>query len=108
MTISDVFKLDDEYVVNEEKYTNLKKEILDESDSGEEGDEEEDDDDEADGEGGGEADGGGENKDQIIDKTETNLVALRRTIYLTIQSSLDFEECAHKLLKMNLKEGRHI
>jgi pre-mRNA-splicing factor CWC22 len=39
----------------------------------------------------------------IIDETETNLVALRRTIYLTIQSSLDFQECAHKLLRMQLK-----
>lgn len=37
---------------------------------------------------------------EIEDLTETNLVALRRTIYLAIQSSLDFEECAHKLLKM--------
>ena len=39
----------------------------------------------------------------IIDHTETNLVVLRRTIYLTIQSSLDFEECVHKLIKMELK-----
>ncbi|KAK2552304.1 Pre-mRNA-splicing factor CWC22-like protein [Acropora cervicornis] len=43
-------------------------------------------------------------KMEIIDHTETNLIALRRTIYLTIQSSLDFEECAHKLLKMQLKD----
>mgnify|MGYP000179728365 CR=1 FL=1 len=50
-----------------------------------------------------------ENKDDtIIDKTETNLVALRRTIYLTIQSSLDFEECAHKLMRMELKPGQEI
>ena len=28
----------------------------------------------------------------IIDATETNLISLRRTIYLTIQSALDFEE----------------
>lgn len=44
----------------------------------------------------------------IIDNTETNLVALRRTIYLTIHSSLDFEECAHKLMKMQLKPGQEI
>lgn len=43
---------------------------------------------------------------EIIDNTETNLVALRRTIYLTIHSSLDFEECAHKLMKMELKPGQ--
>eukprot|EP00795_Rhopilema_esculentum_P013655 gene13655-4555_t len=48
----------------------------------------------------------GEEKMDIIDKTETNLVALRRTIYLTIQSSLDYEECAHKMMKMNLKPGQ--
>jgi pre-mRNA-splicing factor CWC22 len=50
-----------------------------------------------------------ENKDgSIIDKTETNLVALRRTIYLTIQSSLDYEECAHKLMRMDSKPGQEI
>ena len=44
----------------------------------------------------------------IVDQTETNLIALRRTIYLTIQSSLDFEECAHKLLKLELKPGQEV
>ena len=33
------------------------------------------------------------------------MIALRRTIYLTIQSSLDFEESVHKLIKLNLKPG---
>ena len=33
------------------------------------------------------------------------MIALRRTIYLTIQSSLDFEETVHKLMKLNLKAG---
>ena len=41
----------------------------------------------------------------ILDQTETNIIALRRTIYLTIQSSLDFEETVHKLMKLNLKPG---
>lgn len=51
-----------------------------------------------------------ENKTQnaIIDNTDSNLIALRRTIYLTMQSSLDFEECTHKLLKMQLKPGQEI
>ena len=31
-------------------------------------------------------------KQEIEDRTQTNLVNLRRTIYLTIMSSLDFEE----------------
>jgi len=44
----------------------------------------------------------------IVDSTETNLMTLRRTIYLTIQSSLDFEECAHKLVKMQLKPGQEV
>ncbi|VDO44764.1 unnamed protein product, partial [Haemonchus placei] len=38
---------------------------------------------------------------EIIDNTEQNLVAFRREVYLTIQSSLDFQEAAHKLLKMH-------
>ena len=50
----------------------------------------------------------GGDKQTIIDNTETNMVALRRTIYLTIQSSLDFEECAHKLMKMELKPGQEV
>ena len=49
-----------------------------------------------------------EEKTTIIDNTETNLVALRRTIYLTIQSSLDFDECAHKVLNLNLKPGQEV
>jgi hypothetical protein len=49
-----------------------------------------------------------EGKQLIIDNTETTLVALRRAIYLTIQSSLDYEECAHKLLKLELKPGQEV
>lgn len=44
----------------------------------------------------------------IIDNTETNMLALRRTIYLTIRSSLDYEETAHKLLKLQLKPGQEV
>ena len=50
----------------------------------------------------GTADGMGETV--IIDHTEINTVQLRRTIYLTIQSSVDFEECVHKLLKLQIPE----
>lgn len=45
-------------------------------------------------------------EDAIVDETETNLIALRRTIYLTIQSSLDHNECAHKMMKMQMKPGQ--
>ena len=42
---------------------------------------------------------------QIQDLTEQDLVNLRRTIYLTIMSSAGFEECAHKLTKLDVQEG---
>ncbi|XP_076269376.1 pre-mRNA-splicing factor nucampholin [Rhynchophorus ferrugineus] len=110
--ILNVFKFDDDYEVNEGKYKILSKEILqtdsesgssdgesgEEDDSDDEDDDDDDDDDEE----------ATKSKDTIIDNTETNLIVLRRTIYLTIQSSLDFEECAHKLLKMELKPGQEI
>ncbi|XP_026683506.1 pre-mRNA-splicing factor CWC22 homolog isoform X1 [Diaphorina citri] len=101
--ILNVFQYDPEYLMNEEKYTTLRREILgDEDEDDEDGDDEEDEDEEE-----SEAEEGEkENKETIIDNTETNLVALRRTIYLTIHSSLDFEECAHKLLRMQLKPGQ--
>jgi pre-mRNA-splicing factor CWC22 len=44
----------------------------------------------------------------IHDHTGTNLVNLRRRIYLTIMSALDFEEAVHKLLKMELPEGQEV
>lgn len=47
-----------------------------------------------------------EKKETIVDATETNLISLRRTIYLTIQSALDFEEAVHKLNKLNIKPGQ--
>ena len=40
--------------------------------------------------------------DQIEDLTEQDLINLRRTIYLTIMSSAGFEECAHKLAKLDI------
>ena len=40
------------------------------------------------------------------DATETNVINLRRTIYLTIMSAMDFEEAGHKLLKIDLAEGQ--
>ncbi|KAM8807013.1 pre-mRNA-splicing factor CWC22 homolog [Eudromia elegans] len=102
--VLNVFKLDPNFLENEEKYKTLKKEILDEGDSESEADqeagssEEEEDEDEEEGEDG--------QKVTIHDKTEINLVSFRRTIYLAIQSSLDFEECAHKLLKMDFPESQ--
>jgi pre-mRNA-splicing factor CWC22 len=107
----DIFKLDPDFEENEKKYDAFKKEILgDESDGGEgddtekaqgeEDESEEDSDDEDEEE--------REARMQIQDETETNLVNLRRTIYLTIMSSVDFEEAGHKLLKIKLEPGQEM
>lgn len=42
----------------------------------------------------------------ITDMTETNEINLRRTIYLTIMSSLNYEEAGHKLLNIKMPEGQ--
>ncbi|XP_058478874.1 pre-mRNA-splicing factor CWC22 homolog [Solea solea] len=99
-----VFKLDPDFQDNEEKYKTIKKDILDEgsSDSGEDGDGSDEDEDENDENEAVDED----EKVTIFDKTEVNLVAFRRTIYLAIQSSLDFEECAHKLIKMDFPDSQ--
>jgi len=47
-------------------------------------------------------------KEGIEDPTETNLVNLRRVIYLTIMNALNYEEVVHKLLKVQLNEGEEV
>ena len=47
-------------------------------------------------------------KEGIEDRTGTNLVNLRRIIYLTIMNSLNYEEAVHKLMKVDLKEGQEV
>ncbi|XP_019088732.1 PREDICTED: pre-mRNA-splicing factor CWC22 homolog [Camelina sativa] len=104
-TSIDVFSPDPDFVDKEEKYEALKKELLGEEsededdgcdDSKEDNNEEEDDDSE-------------EEEMRIRDETETNLVDLRRTIYLTIMSSVDFEEAGHKLLNnIKLEPGQEM
>lgn len=100
-----VFKVDSQFEENEAKYKEMKREILGDSD---------DDSDSASGSG---SDAEDEEEDvdtginadgtvAIHDQTETNLVNLRRTIYLTIMSALDFEEAVHKLLKMQIRPGQ--
>ncbi|CAD1477251.1 unnamed protein product, partial [Heterotrigona itama] len=101
--ILNVFKFDAEYVNNEDKYKQLSKEILGSDVSSSESEEEEEEESSDEDSSTAVAEG---KEDVIVDNTETNLTALRRTIYLTIHSSLDFEECAHKLMKMQLKPGQ--
>eukprot|EP00889_Picochlorum_renovo_P002456 jgi/Picre1/29486/NNA_004872.t1 len=97
----DVFREDDEFLKHEEEYKQMKAEILgedsDEDESGESGESEEEEDEVPE-----------QHAGPIHDETGTDLVNLRRTIYLTIMSALDFEEAGHKLLKMGIPEGQEI
>jgi pre-mRNA-splicing factor CWC22 len=112
----DVFNLDPDYLQNEEQWSKIRAEVL-----GLSGDSDSDDSDTADDNATteGSSDEGDQNPNdaqivtvkekatQIIqDLTEADLVHLRRTIYLTIMSSATFEECAHKLAKIEIPEGR--
>ena len=96
-----IFKFDAEYEAHEESYKKLKAEILGD------GSEDEDEDDDS-----GSDESSDDEQDQqdrqmeIKDQTNTDLVNLRRTIYLTIMSSLNFEEATHKLMKVKLPEGQ--
>ena len=47
-------------------------------------------------------------KEGIENRTEANLVNLRRIIYLTITNALNYEEAVHKLLKIELQEGQEV
>ncbi|KAG2416345.1 pre-mRNA splicing factor cwc22 [Aspergillus terreus] len=92
-----IFKYDPQWEEHEEAYKRLKAEILGE------GSDDEEDEDESDVSSDEESDE--EKKMDIKDQTNTDLVNLRRTIYLTIMSSIDFEECCHKLMKISLPAG---
>ncbi|XP_044019983.1 pre-mRNA-splicing factor CWC22 homolog [Aphidius gifuensis] len=104
--VLNVFKFDFDYITNENKYKELSNKLLGlDDESGSDGDDDDNDKD-LDTENSDE-----ENKSKegvIIDSTETNLQTLRRTIYLTIYSSVSPDECTHKLLKMQMKLGQEI
>lgn len=95
----DIFKYDPEWEENELRYQKIRAEILGEDGS--------DDDEEYESHESSEE--GGEAKEEraleIKDETNTQLVNLRRTIYLTLMSSVDFEEACHKLSKLTLPTG---
>jgi pre-mRNA-splicing factor CWC22 len=94
-----IFKFDPEWEEHEEAYRKLKAEILGEG-SGDEEDDDESDESEDD------AEKQDEKALEIKDQSNTDLVNLRRTIYLTIMSSIDPEECCHKLMKISLPPGQ--
>ncbi|KAJ3526969.1 hypothetical protein NMY22_g9954 [Coprinellus aureogranulatus] len=98
-----IFKFDPDFLEHEEKYKAIKAEILGEDSDDESGSESESSDEESD-----EEDQVVPDKEGIEDKTGTNLVNLRRTIYLTIMNALNYEEAVHKLLKIQLQEGEEI
>ncbi|RUS18450.1 armadillo-type protein [Endogone sp. FLAS-F59071] len=101
-----IFKYDPEYELHEEVYKKLKDEVLgndeDDGESGSESGSENGEDDES----GSEDEKALEQKMQIQDQTNTYVINLRRSIYLTIMSSVDYEECCHKLMKLNIQEGQ--
>ncbi|KAI2630813.1 MIF4G-domain-containing protein [Hypoxylon sp. NC1633] len=94
-----IFKFDAEWEENEAAYKRLRAEILGE------GSDEDDDDDEDEDES-SEEENEEEKATEIKDQSNTDLVNLRKTIYLTIMSSMDPEECVHKLMKVNLPAGQ--
>ncbi|KAH8700666.1 hypothetical protein BGW36DRAFT_357320 [Talaromyces proteolyticus] len=93
-----IFKFDTEWQEHEDAYKRLKAEILGEDSDYDSDDESEDSSDDEEAE--------EERQMEIKDQSNTDLVNLRRTIYLTIMSSIDFEECCHKLMKVSLPPGQ--
>ncbi|GFE53861.1 cell cycle control protein [Babesia ovis] len=104
------------YMQEEEKWTHIRNQLMGISDA--------EDGAESDSSADSEAEGGSDNEDEaddldvskqpggpttvIRDSTNQDLVNLRKTVYLCIMSSLNYEECVHKLLKLNVKEGSEI
>ena len=97
-----IFKVDPEFEANEDAYKKLKAEILGEADGSDDEDDEEGSDESSE----EDEDDAEEKALEIKDQSNTDLVNLRRSIYLTIMSSGTFEEACHKLMRINLPTGR--
>ncbi|KAG9205652.1 pre-mRNA-splicing factor cwc22 [Epicoccum nigrum] len=91
-----IFKFDPDYEAHEAEYQKIKAEILGEEEGSDAEYTDASDSDEEDEE---------QKQEDIKDQTNADLVSLRRTIYLTIKSSGGFEECCHKLMRINLPHG---
>lgn len=97
-----MFRFDPDFEANEAMWVQIRKEIIGEGSEAEDeesGEEEEDEETAA---------AAAEPAMQIEDKTEMDVVNLRRTIYLTIMSNIDFEECAHKIMKLQIPKGSEV
>jgi pre-mRNA-splicing factor CWC22 len=117
---TDLFKVDPKYEENERKYAEIKAEILGDDDSDEESGSDVESDDEEEGKclwlifsmiGHSTYTrlfSAAPEKEGIQDMTETDLINMRRTIYLTIMNSLNFEEAVHKLLNVQIPPGNEV
>ncbi|VUZ43591.1 unnamed protein product, partial [Hymenolepis diminuta] len=100
-----IYRFDPEYEVNEARYLEIRESFFGDDDSDKSGGSESESDSENSDEEDGGVQGPGEQEGVIIDQTETNLVHLRRTIYLMLQSSISADEGAHRLLQLKIKPG---
>eukprot|EP00397_Hematodinium_sp_SG-2012_P007661 GEMP01007710.1.p1 GENE.GEMP01007710.1~~GEMP01007710.1.p1 ORF type:complete len:601 (+),score=121.05 GEMP01007710.1:81-1883(+) len=92
-----------QYVADEEKWKGIARDILN-GDVHSSGDDESSSDSEAEPSA---PDAVEEKAKQVIkDRTEQDLVNLRRTLYLSFVSAAHFEECVHKIMKMNIDDGQ--
>lgn len=126
----DVFQYDEKFEQNENEWKEIQSEILglndnsdsddDNTDSSNDDDEDDDDDEDTDDEDANIDDNHYQGRDitdkkemnekskqqlMVHDLTENELIHLRRSIYLTIMSSATYEECIHKLCKIEIPGG---
>ena len=116
----DVFRVDPKFKENEALWGRIRQEIIGDSDSDGDSDSGESDGSDSDSASGSDsgsaaqppaaaaaAVGAGAAPD-AVEAEPIDLAQLRRTIYLVMMSSLDFEECAHKLLGLRIPEEHAI
>jgi len=133
--VLDVFQFDEKWEDNENSWIEIQKEILGEDDDSSNDGSSDDEDGENptdEEEGDNDTRSGSDNEDDnmddgddgqlqltttnadsklvtvIHDMSEKDLTQLRRTIYLTIMSSATFEECTHKLTKVDIPTGKEV